>query len=144
MKSCNLQTREVTERHTSENVAALDLQSVVQEWGIQDKLVAITTDNARNIVNATETQLQWQRLPCAAHSLQLGVRAGLALEPVSAVLTRCRKLGQFHEACVGYKRCTRVDLCLSHDSQGRAFALLLNSSFLHGLFQAAEVEWIQS
>ena len=79
---------------------ALNLRSVVQEWGIQDKLVAITTDNTRNIVNDFEIQLQWHQLPCA---VQLGVRAGLAIEPVSAVLTRCRKLvGHFKHSTVAH------------------------------------------
>ena len=37
------------ERHTAENVAS-ELTHVVEEWGLQEKVVAISRDNAANMV----------------------------------------------------------------------------------------------
>ena len=100
LRSYVLQTREVTERHTGENMAQ-ELQNVVDEWDIHNKLVATTTDNGRNVVSAVVTHLQWQHLACAAHTLQIAVKSGLSLQPVSDVLKRCRKLvGHFRHSIV--------------------------------------------
>ena len=74
---------------------------MVDEWDIHNKLVATTTDNGRNVVSAVVTHLQWQHLACAAHTLQIAVKSGLSLQPVSDVLKRCRKLvGHFRHSIV--------------------------------------------
>ena len=56
-----------------------------------------TTDNARNIVKAVCTEL-----PCFAHTLQIGVTAGLDLPAVSGVTACFKKVVTFfwknHEA----------------------------------------------
>lgn len=100
LKSYVLQTREVTDRHTGENIAH-EIKSVVDEWSLHEKVVAATTDNGRNVVNAIVSHLQWQHVPCAAHTLQIAVRGGLQLQPVVEVLQRCRKLvGHFRHSYV--------------------------------------------
>ena len=99
LKSCSLQTREVKERHTAENVAA-ELTHVVEEWGLQEKVVAISRDNAANMVAAMRI-IPWKGLPCFAHTLQIAVRAGLALPAISEILRRCRKVvGHFKHSVV--------------------------------------------
>ena len=58
--------------HTAMNLAD-ELQESLIHWDLQDDLlVSITTDNARNIVNATKI-LAWPHFSCFAHTLQLGV-----------------------------------------------------------------------
>lgn len=64
-----------TERHTSENLAN-DLRDVLEEWNVIEKVVAIVSDNAANIVNAV-TLMRIKHIPCFAHSLNLGVQTGL-------------------------------------------------------------------
>ena len=39
------------ERHTAENLAD-ELRQTFNEWGITEKVTAIVTDNAKNMVNA--------------------------------------------------------------------------------------------
>ena len=99
LDSCILQVREVTERHTIVNVSE-EISGVLDEWKVGAKLEAITTDNARNIVGAVCHQ-KLRHIPCFAHTLQLGVRAGLELPSVSSVLSRCCKIvGHFHHSYV--------------------------------------------
>ena len=71
LKSRSLQTREVKECHTVENVAA-ELTHMVEEWGLQEKVVAISRDNAANMVAAMRI-IPWMGLPCFAHTLQIAV-----------------------------------------------------------------------
>lgn len=67
---------------------------------LSEKVVGMTTDNARNIV-AASAQLSWLRLPCVAHTLQLAVNAGLNISAVQRVSARCRKLvGHFRHSYV--------------------------------------------
>ena len=88
--SRTLQTREVRERHTASNVAE-DLRTVVSEWNLEGKVVAIATDSAANMVAAVQL-LPWPRLPCIAHTLQLAVQEGLKVPAVAEVTGRCKKL----------------------------------------------------
>ena len=49
------------------------LKKALSRWKLQDdQVVAATTDNAKNIVNALEL-LSWQHFGCFAHTLQLDV-----------------------------------------------------------------------
>ena len=99
LKSRSLQTREMKERHTAENVAA-ELNDVVEEWCFQESDVAISRDNAANMVAAMRI-IPWKGLPCFAHTLQIVVRAGLALPAISEILRRCRKVvGHFKHSVV--------------------------------------------
>ena len=79
------------ESHTSENITNA-LQKAVGVWKVEEKLVATTTDNTRNIVKVVCTELQCQHVPCFAYSLQIGVRAALDLPAVSEVIVHCRKV----------------------------------------------------
>lgn len=65
-------------RHTSQNEILIkdDLQNVVRQWGLQNKVAACTTDNAANITAAIRL-CQWRHIPCFAHSLDLIVQSSL-------------------------------------------------------------------
>ncbi|CAG8522104.1 3031_t:CDS:2, partial [Cetraspora pellucida] len=60
--------------HTGEGIAEL-LDNVLVEWGLINKMTAITTDNGSNIKKAAQL-LELDRIPCAAHVLQLSVGKG--------------------------------------------------------------------
>ena len=49
--------------HTSENLAK-ELQDLVNEWQLTDKIVAVVTDNASNIVKAVNEINHWRLMGC--------------------------------------------------------------------------------
>ncbi|GBB84287.1 hypothetical protein RclHR1_01090026 [Rhizophagus clarus] len=58
--------------HTGTNIVSF-LKKKVAEFGLEEKITCIVTDNGSNMVNAIN---QWdgvQCLPCAAHTLQLSI-----------------------------------------------------------------------
>ena len=63
LSSYVLQTQEVEESHTAERVAQL-LEATAREWEITEKVAAITTDNAPNMVKAVLEVLQWEHIGC--------------------------------------------------------------------------------
>ncbi|XP_040278901.1 E3 SUMO-protein ligase ZBED1-like isoform X2 [Bufo bufo] len=73
--SCLLDCFSFTERHTADNLAA-ELNKICEEWGITDKVVACTSDNASNI-KAAIRKVGWKHLPCFAHTLNSIVRESL-------------------------------------------------------------------
>lgn len=66
-----------TDRHTADNLAR-DLGDIMMEWDVQQKVVAIATDNAPNIVSAVVCKLKKKHIPCFAHTLNLAVQDGLS------------------------------------------------------------------
>ena len=62
LKSYVLQTREVSERHTAENLAT-ELQKCADEWGLERP--PVVSDNAANILKAVRL-LGWRSIPCLA------------------------------------------------------------------------------
>ena len=69
MKSVVLETVEMAESHTAENIASA-LQKGVERFGTKEKIVAIATDNAANVVAAVR-DLGCNRVACFAHTLNL-------------------------------------------------------------------------
>ncbi|XP_005110616.1 zinc finger BED domain-containing protein 4-like [Aplysia californica] len=76
LMSCVLETPRIAEAHTAANIAVI-LAEVMENWRIRDKVVAIVTDNASNMVAAIE-QLKIRHMPCFAHTLNLVVTDTLA------------------------------------------------------------------
>lgn len=64
-----------TERHTAINLCE-ELQRIVIEWKISDKIVAVVSDNAANIVAAIR-RTNWKHIPCFAHTINLVVQSSL-------------------------------------------------------------------
>jgi len=93
-----LHTAEITAEHTAVNLSS-ELKNSLAKWDLsEEKLVAVITDNARNIVNAIEL-LHWQHFGCFAHTLQLGVKKVMELTPVAKALGRGRNLvSHFHHS----------------------------------------------
>ena len=61
----------------------------LSSWNLNsDKQVAITTDNSANVKLACEL-LQWNRLSCFGHNLDLAVKKGLQDHRIERVLGVC-------------------------------------------------------
>ena len=89
IQSYVLCTCEMPERHTGVNIATR-LREVTEMWNIDDEHVsAVVTDNASNMSVAVDI-LEWNHLPCFAHTLQLAVNKGLD----SNVLIQLSSLGR--------------------------------------------------
>ena len=93
-----LGTKEFAQSHTGLNIAE-EIQNVLDEWNLSpEQVAAATTDNAFNMVLAIDL-MEWVRIPCFSHSLQLAVEAALKLPTVSIALARCRRLvSHFHHS----------------------------------------------
>lgn len=75
LKTVLLGCPNVNESHTKENIKS-HINSICGKWGVQEKVVSVTTDNAANItagINLTD----YSRLPCLAHTLNTMVQKSL-------------------------------------------------------------------
>jgi len=85
LQSYLLKTVEFPESHTGSNILE-ELEAILEEWkSPQDNLSAVTTDNETTIVSALEI-VQWKRMPCLSHTLQVAVDVVLKLPEVSCAL----------------------------------------------------------
>ena len=84
-----MQTHYIPEDHTAENISEV-LVGTLQQWKLEDnRLVGITTDSGSNIKLACEL-LQWNRLSCFGHNLNLAVGKALKDSRVQRALKVCR------------------------------------------------------
>ena len=72
-----LQTRALHESHTGSNIANL-LKEAMNEWGLEDKVPAIVTDNAANMLLAVSL-IECLHVGCFAHVLNLASQAALKI-----------------------------------------------------------------
>ena len=106
MRNYVLQTRPLFETHTAENLANV-LKKAVDDWqivkyytsgssaGISQKPIAITTDNAANIVKAVEVAGFSPHIRCFAHCLNLAAQKAMDIPSVSRLLGRMRRVVTF-------------------------------------------------
>ena len=89
----NLQSCPFPINHTAINIAEL-LGKMTDKWciDISSQVIAVTTDNAKNITNAITEELMLTMIPCAGHTLNLSVQRGLAVPELSTTLARCCKI----------------------------------------------------
>ena len=94
MLSFVLETFNLCVSHTAENIAA-ELFQIADEWNITEKVVAIVTDNAANMVAAVRIT-GWKHIPCFAHTLNLIVQAALSADKATADLKKkCKDIVTF-------------------------------------------------
>jgi len=75
--------------HTSDSLREALEEMVSERWGLDmSKMAGLTTDNASNNKKAFES-FTW--IPCFGHNLHLAVGKALALDRVSACLSRLRR-----------------------------------------------------
>lgn len=89
-RNSTLQVKHFTENHSAANCTE-EFQNVFREWGLEDKVVAVCTDNARNIVLGVE-RAKYDNFRCAAHTLQLSLNKAIKDAGIEALLSKCRKI----------------------------------------------------
>ncbi|RXM97388.1 Zinc finger BED domain-containing protein 1 [Acipenser ruthenus] len=104
-----LQTKELRGSHTAENVAEC-ISEILDDFNIRESVIAVTTDNALNYVNAVERYLNLINIPCVAHTINLAVRKGLNTGPIERTLTRLKS------SAAHFNR-SPTDKCLLEDKQ---------------------------
>jgi|UniRef100_A0A2S2RA24 hypothetical protein len=78
------------ELHTALNISD-KLENVFSKWEIKDKVTTITTDNAKNVVNAVQLisctrNSNISDVTCAAHRLQLCIHKALKEDSISKTI----------------------------------------------------------
>ncbi|KAI4824950.1 hypothetical protein KUCAC02_020661 [Chaenocephalus aceratus] len=95
MQNPVLLTRPVYEQHTSTHLAE-KLQEAVAEYKLEKpKTIAVTTDNARNIVKAVSEAGLGPQTGCFAHTLNLASQKAMAVNQVSRLLGEIRRAVSF-------------------------------------------------
>ena len=69
------------------------LESILNEWGIREKVFIITTDNASNMKKCVQSIEGVNRLGCTAHTLQLVI--GKGMKPAEILVARVKQLIDF-------------------------------------------------
>lgn len=91
------QTRPLNSSHTAENLAEV-LTNAVEEWGLKkSQPVAITTDNASNIVSGI-SNISSEFSPhirCFAHTLNLATQRAIKCQQVDRVAGIIRRIVSF-------------------------------------------------
>ncbi len=78
-------------------VVAEEISEVLQEFGIMDKIVAVTVDNAANMDVAIK-RLQFIKLGCFAHTINLGAQS------IHSVASVAKWTAKFRNIVVWMKR----------------------------------------
>ncbi|CAB4011938.1 zinc finger BED domain-containing 1-like [Paramuricea clavata] len=93
LQSRVLETFAFKSSHTAENIAASFLR-VAKSWEISEKVVAMVTDNAANIVAAVQIT-GWKHVKCFAHTLNLVVSEAIKTDLINGIRKRCRQIVTF-------------------------------------------------
>ena len=93
-------TQQVSVAHNAENFAN-EIEEMLNEWGIRERIYGATTDNAQNIRNAIVDIMELHHLGCIGHTLQLSVNKSFRLTSVAWLLGQIKKLVEH------FKRSTR-------------------------------------
>ncbi|GES83504.1 zinc finger BED domain-containing protein 4-like [Rhizophagus clarus] len=92
MKEITLAIRYMPYPHTGDAIQK-ELEKIISEWELQDKVFFCTTDNAASMKKCLN-QISWlQRLSCTAHTIQLVVGKGLLAAEV--LIARAKRLINF-------------------------------------------------
>ncbi|KAL0209317.1 hypothetical protein RCL1_007257 [Eukaryota sp. TZLM3-RCL] len=95
LRSVVLDMKMVSHPHTAEHIAET-LKLVLHDFGILEKIVAITTDNGKNVTKAVDILSaefpRIQSVRCMGHVLNLAVQEGLDI--VADVISKTRELAK--------------------------------------------------
>ena len=78
--------------HSGENISTF-LQEKVKEFNLEGKITCVVTDNGSNMVKAIKLWDGVERLPCAAHTLQLSINH--AFKKSNTYIKRIKQLVKF-------------------------------------------------
>jgi len=93
-KSYTLTTHQLEDRHTALNLTN-QLETTFSKWEIEEKVMAVVTDNAKNVLNAVSSLTnvtEKNDLTCSAHTLQLAVNNGLKYEKIEKLIELSSKI----------------------------------------------------
>ena len=91
LQSFVLDTVPLFEDHTGQNIAEA-FQDILSNWSLSpDNLVATTTDNGSNFVSGLRL-LEWMRLSCFGHNLDLAISKSLASHRIQRAIGKCHSL----------------------------------------------------
>jgi hypothetical protein len=91
LEDCVLETKSFgSARHTGENIS-IQLNSITDKFGITEKVLAVSHDNAANMVLAVEKS-EFDSIRCAAHTLQLSINDALADVKIQNLFFKCKQL----------------------------------------------------
>ncbi|KAK7910500.1 hypothetical protein WMY93_015184 [Mugilogobius chulae] len=108
LSSVLLGVQEFPQSHTAENIACVKA-SLMEEWGITNKVTCMVTDGAPNMI-ACVRELKLRHHLCIAHTLNLIVKKNPVL---SGIRAKARKLvGYFRSSTTAKKKLTQVQLYL--------------------------------
>ena len=88
--------------HNAENLAN-EIEEVLNEWGIRERIYGATTDNAQNIRNAIVGIMELHHLGCIGHTLQLSINKSFRLTSVARLLA----MGRIKRFVEHFKRSTK-------------------------------------
>ena len=98
LQSYCLDTSPLFEDHTGQNISEA-IKDIYQNWQLPvANLVATTTDNGSNFIAAYQ-QLNWVRLSCFGHNLDLAIRKSLNNPRIQQCIRKCHSLIElFHRS----------------------------------------------
>ena len=93
MRSLVLQTRPLYESHTGTHLAQV-LTQAVEEWKLRrpSTNIPVTTDNAKNQINAVNMAGLGPQIGCFAHVVNLASQKGISVNKMDRLLGRIRKV----------------------------------------------------
>jgi hypothetical protein len=103
--------------HTGEIIKEL-LVHEIEKWSLNEKIVAIATDNGSNMTKSIRLLgevIEVERIPCAAHTLQLSVKKGLKIDDnIEILILRARRLILFFKSPKQWERLEEVQKQLNY------------------------------
>ena len=100
--------------HTAQAIAKT-IKNIIQKWGIENRVMIVTTDNGANVVAAIRELAPIERLSCAAHTLQLAIGKGLKL--IETLTTRVKHLIDFFSTQKQIERLVKVQKDSGYEEQ---------------------------
>ena len=95
MKGVVLETKKMDGHHSSENISQ-ELESTRKAWNLPQPVAV--SDNAANETKAFQI-LNWERVSCIGHNLNLAVRDALSIPEISKIVAKGRKVvAYFHRS----------------------------------------------
>ena len=92
LRSFCLDTVPLFDDHTGQNIADT-ITDILSNWELNSaNLVATTTDNGSNFVSAFANYLEWPRISCFGHNLDLAINKSLNINRVKMAIERCHSL----------------------------------------------------
>jgi len=108
LKSLVLAAIKFSMEHTAEHIAG-ELRRVTDEWGISNKVAAIVTDNASNMVAAVRIT-GWTHIHCFTHTLYLVIQEVIKIDSsMLSIKKKCKDIVTFfHHSVNGAQKIREI------------------------------------